>query len=76
MQDNKDNLSIVQAIVQLGRSLGLRTTAEGVENEVQATLLRSMGCGSLQGYHFSKPRPAGELRPFFNRKRRKRARVA
>lgn len=64
MQDNSDNLSIVQAIVQLGRSLSLCTTAEGVENEVQQALLHSMGCGSQQGYYFSKPRPAHELRPF------------
>ena len=64
MQDNTDSLSIVQAIVQLGRSLGLAITAEGVEEEEQAVLLRSMGCGSLQGYLFSKPRPAAELGHF------------
>ncbi len=62
MQNDKDSLSIVQAIVQLGRSLGLRITAEGVENEEQLHLLRSMGCGSLQGYYFSKPVPARNLR--------------
>ncbi len=76
MQHNTDNLSIVQAIVQLGRSLGLCTTAEGVESEAQATLLRSMGCGSLQGYHFSKPLPAEEIPAFLKQRRRRRARVA
>jgi EAL domain-containing protein (putative c-di-GMP-specific phosphodiesterase class I) len=64
MQDNRDNLSIVQAIVQLGRSLGLRITAEGVENEEQAMLLRSMACGSLQGYFFSRPIPAADIGAF------------
>lgn len=66
MQENKDNLSIVQAIVQLGRSLGLCITAEGVEKEEQVLLLRSMGCGSLQGYYFSKPLPAAEIGPFLD----------
>ncbi len=76
MQHNTDNLSIVQAIVQLGRSLGLCTTAEGVENEAQVALLRSMGCGSLQGYHFSRPLPAEEIRPFLKQRPRRGARVA
>lgn len=76
MQTNTDNLSIVQAIVQLGRGLGLNTTAEGVENEAQLALLRSMGCGSLQGYYFSKPRPAGDLRRFLKVRRRHGVRVA
>ena len=50
MESNSDNLSIVQAIVQLGTSLGLSITAEGVETEEQAVLLKSLGCGNLQGY--------------------------
>ena len=70
MQDNTDNLSIVEAIVQLGRSLGLATTAEGVETEAQLALLRGMGCGSLQGYHFSRPMPAEDLWQFLGKQRR------
>ena len=70
MQHNTDNLSIVEAIVQLGRSLGLCTTAEGVENETQVALLRSMGCGSLQGFHFSRPLPAEDIRPFLKQRQR------
>ena len=61
LESNSDNLSIVQAIVQLGRSLGLATTAEGVETMEQVALLRAMGCGSLQGYYFSRPLPADQL---------------
>jgi diguanylate cyclase (GGDEF)-like protein/PAS domain S-box-containing protein len=76
MEDNSDNRSIVQAIVQLGRSMGLCTTAEGVETEAQVALLRSMGCGSLQGYHFSKPLPAEDIRTFLKRRLRRGARVA
>lgn len=76
MQHNTDNLSIVQAIVQLGRSLGLCTTAEGVESEAHVALLRSMGCGSLQGYHFSRPAPAEDIRPFLKPRLRRGSRVA
>lgn len=61
MHENNDSLSIVQAIVQLGQSVGLRVTAEGVEKYEQLALLQSMGCGSFQGYYFSKPRPAEEI---------------
>lgn len=57
MESNSDNLSIVQAIVQLGASLGLSITAEGVETEEQAVLLKSLGCGNLQGYFYSRPVP-------------------
>jgi len=55
------NYAIVQLIVAFARELGMRTTAEGVETEVEAALLRATGCSSLQGYLFAKPMPAREL---------------
>ncbi len=61
MHENHESLSIVKAIVQLGQSLGLRVTAEGVEKYEQFVLLQSMGCGSFQGYYFSPPRGAEDL---------------
>jgi len=64
MHENNDSLSIVKAIVQLGQSLGLRVTAEGVENFDQFVLLQSMGCGSFQGFYFSPPRAAEDLASF------------
>ncbi|MFA7306536.1 MAG: EAL domain-containing protein [Hyphomicrobium sp.] len=64
MHENNDSLSIVKAIVQLGQSLGLRVTAEGVENFDQFVLLQSMGCGSFQGFYFSPPRGPDELENF------------
>jgi EAL domain-containing protein (putative c-di-GMP-specific phosphodiesterase class I) len=76
MQDNKDNLSIVQAITQLGRSLGLKITAEGVEREDQMVLLRGMGCGSLQGYYFSRPMPESDVRTFLSPESHAGVRVA
>ena len=49
---------IVQAIVALGRALGLSITVEGVETEQQRVLLRLAGCDELQGFLFARPAPA------------------
>jgi len=49
---------IVQAIVALGRALGLSVLVEGVETEQQRVLLRLAGCDEMQGYLFAKPAPA------------------
>ena len=61
MADNADDAAIVGAIVLLGRSLGLELVAEGVETRRQASMLREMGCDTLQGYYFSRPVPADEI---------------
>lgn len=50
-----ENRAIVQAIAGLGRSLGLKLVAEGVETREQHQELESYGCDLLQGYHFSRP---------------------
>jgi diguanylate cyclase (GGDEF)-like protein len=49
---------IVQAIVTLGRALGLSVLVEGVETEQQRVLLRLAGCDEMQGFLFAKPAPA------------------
>ncbi len=49
---------IIQAIVALGRALGLSVLVEGVETEEQRVLLRLAGCDEMQGYLFAKPAPA------------------
>ena len=49
---------IIQAIVALGRALGLSILVEGVETEQQRVLLRLAGCDEMQGYLFAKPAPA------------------
>jgi diguanylate cyclase (GGDEF)-like protein len=49
---------IIQAIVALGRALGLSITVEGVETEQQRVLLRLAGCDEMQGYLFAKPASA------------------
>jgi len=53
--------AITQAIIALGRGLGLRVLAEGVETREQLALLRAQGCDEIQGYYFSRPVPADEL---------------
>jgi diguanylate cyclase (GGDEF)-like protein len=56
-----DCIAIIRAVTGLGMSLGITTTAEGVETKEQLELLRSEHCGEVQGYLFSKPRPASEV---------------
>jgi EAL domain-containing protein (putative c-di-GMP-specific phosphodiesterase class I) len=59
---NKDSLAIVRAVVGLGSSLGIETTAEGVETVDELEQLRKEGCTAVQGYFFSQARPAAEIR--------------
>jgi diguanylate cyclase (GGDEF)-like protein/PAS domain S-box-containing protein len=57
----EDSAAIVRAVTGLGKSLGILTTAEGVETSEQLAVLRSEGCNEVQGYLFSPPRPAAEV---------------
>jgi len=52
---------IVQAIVTLGRALGLSVLVEGVETEEQRVLLRLAGCDEMQGFLFARPTPASAI---------------
>jgi diguanylate cyclase (GGDEF)-like protein len=54
---------IVQAVVNIAAERRMTTTAEGVETEQQRDLLRALGCSEMQGYLFSPPKPAAEIRP-------------
>jgi diguanylate cyclase (GGDEF)-like protein len=51
----KQQSVIVQAIVNIARALGMRTTAEGVETYEQLTFVEALGCNECQGYLFSGP---------------------
>lgn len=53
--------AIVASVLTLGQSLGISTTAEGVETEEQFNMLRTAGVTLVQGYLFGRPRPAAQL---------------
>jgi EAL domain-containing protein (putative c-di-GMP-specific phosphodiesterase class I) len=55
---------VVSAIIALARAFGLKSTAEGVETEVQLRELRDRGCDEVQGYLVAKPMPAPEFLRF------------
>ena len=59
--DQEDGATIVRAIVQLGRNLGMAVIAEGVETPQQEAYLVAEGCGEGQGYYYSRPLPAREM---------------
>lgn len=52
---DKDDKAIVKSIIQIAKSLGLKTIAEGVEDKQTVDLLKEMGCDEIQGYYFAKP---------------------
>jgi diguanylate cyclase (GGDEF)-like protein len=56
-----DAAAIVHAVVSLGRGLGMRVTAEGVENAEQHLFLRAAGVHSMQGFRFGRPGPAADI---------------
>ena len=76
LAERPDCVAIVRAITGLGRSLGITTTAEGVETREQLDCVRAEGCNEVQGYLFSPPRPASELGKLVAAERKQEAAVA
>ena len=56
-----DSRAIIHAVVQLASSLGLETTAEGVESQGELDYLKRVGCSEAQGYLLGKAQPAKEV---------------
>jgi EAL domain-containing protein (putative c-di-GMP-specific phosphodiesterase class I) len=50
-----ESLAIIRAVVTLADSLGMATTAEGVETEAELQMVRRLGCKKVQGYYFGRP---------------------
>ena len=59
--DPDSSRAVIRAIASLGRSLGLRIVAEGIEDEATRQALLDLGCGTGQGFYFSRPLPAPEF---------------
>ncbi|NCS66442.1 MAG: diguanylate cyclase [Hydrogenophilales bacterium CG03_land_8_20_14_0_80_62_28] len=62
--DDKEDCTIVQAIVTMSHTLDMKVVAEGVETDQQMQFLSAKGCDISQGYLISKPLPIDELRPW------------
>ncbi|HWZ47637.1 MAG TPA: EAL domain-containing protein [Herbaspirillum sp.] len=58
MASDADDVAIVRAVIQMAKSLGLVTIAEGVEDAHTARMIKNLGCMEAQGYYFSRPMPA------------------
>ncbi len=56
-----DSQAIIKAVIGLGQSLGMSTTAEGIETEEQLAMVREHGVSEVQGFLFSPPRPSAAL---------------
>src|SRR5215218_8691788 len=61
IERNRDSAVIIKAIAGLGTSLGIETTAEGIETREQLEIVRRAGCTEMQGYLASPPRPASDV---------------
>jgi EAL domain-containing protein (putative c-di-GMP-specific phosphodiesterase class I) len=72
MTSNEHDAVIVRALVDLGRSLGLRTVAEGVESTEAWDMLREFGCEEAQGYLLSRPVPAAQFTAWLARQQVRR----
>jgi len=55
LKSKGDSLAIIKAVISLGQSLGMSTTAEGIETEEQLMAVRDQGCNEVQGFLFSPP---------------------
>jgi diguanylate cyclase (GGDEF)-like protein/PAS domain S-box-containing protein len=64
---NVESLAIIRAVVAMADSLGMSTTAEGVENEKELAVIRQLGCKKIQGYYFGRPMEAGDAVRLFQR---------
>jgi diguanylate cyclase (GGDEF)-like protein len=65
LSNGVEPVAIVQAVANLAKCLNMASTAEGVETQQQLELLQSIGCTEMQGYLFSRAKPASEIRQFF-----------
>ncbi|PTB22514.1 diguanylate phosphodiesterase [Trinickia symbiotica] len=67
LPESHSDAQITSAVIALGHSLGLTVIAEGAETQSHIDFLRKEGCDEVQGYFFSRPLSAGDMRIFLDR---------
>jgi len=67
LPDDDEDAAITKAVIALAKSLNLKLIAEGVETQEQRDFIVENGCHNIQGYFYSKPIPADEMRAFLTK---------
>ncbi|HVM02336.1 MAG TPA: EAL domain-containing protein [Acidimicrobiales bacterium] len=67
LREGDVDTEIVRAVIRLASAVGMRSVAEGVENERQLLVLRELGCHLVQGYFLARPQPAAETERLLGR---------
>ncbi|MHB1207810.1 MAG: EAL domain-containing protein, partial [Rhodospirillaceae bacterium] len=65
LASNRGDAILVKSTIELGHNLGLKVTAEGIEDEESLKILQAYGCETGQGYFISKPIPAEDFERFY-----------
>lgn len=61
-----ESIAIIRAVVALADALGMSTTAEGAETEVEVETIRALGCRKIQGYYYGRPMAAADVMMMFD----------
>lgn len=61
VNENQANMAIVSTMIKMGKQLGFKVVAEGVETQAELDLLRKEGCDIIQGFYYSKPLSLADL---------------
>ncbi len=72
LPDSREDAEIVKTIIQMAKTLSLKTVAEGVEKKEQLVLLTGLGCDKVQGFYFKKPIPPRSFEDFLKEYRQER----
>ncbi|MEP2234282.1 MAG: EAL domain-containing protein [Alteripontixanthobacter sp.] len=70
-QGSAESIAIIRAVVAMADSLGMSTTAEGVETAEEAEMILELGCKKIQGYYFGRPMQASDVGELFRRRDRR-----
>ena len=76
LEQDPEDAAIINAVINLGHNLGIRTVAEGVETVTQQEFLMALGCDYGQGFLYARPAPASDVPALLSLPRPTRALVA